>query len=87
MANFRPATLGNEGARVSFKGAEWKGGAGDDAERHGAVTGHRAEATHLFRRTGIDMVKMLSSKCGRAAPFDAGARPTARGRRWHACAT
>ena len=75
MANFRPATLGNEGTRVSFKGAEWKCGAGDHAERCGAVTGHRAEATHLFRRTGIDMVKMLSPKCGRAAPFDARALP------------
>ena len=75
MANFRPATLGNEGTRVSFKGAEWKCGAGDHAERRGRVTGHRAEATHLFRRTGIDMVKMLSPKCGRAAPFDARALP------------
>ena len=60
---------------MSFKGAEWKCGAGDHAERCGAVTGHQAEATHLFRRMGIAMVKMLSSKCGRAAPFDAEALP------------
>ena len=85
MTNFRPATLGNDGLRVSFKGGEWKGGAGDDAGRRGGVIGHRAEATHLFRRMGIALVKMLSSKCSRAAPFDAGETRTARGRCRRSC--
>ena len=73
------------GERVSFKGGEWKGGAGDDAGRRGGVIGHRAEATHLFRRMGIALVKMLSSKCSRAAPFDAGGTWTARGRCRRSC--
>ena len=85
MTNFRPATLGNDGLRVSFKGGEWKGGAGDDAGRRGGVIGHQAEATHLFRRMGIALVKMLSSKCSRAAPFDAGGTWTARGRCRRSC--
>ena len=85
MTNFRPATLGNEGAQVGFKGIERKGGASDHAERRGGVTGHRAEATHLFRRTAIDLVKMLSSKCGRATPIDAGFTRTARGRCGRSC--
>ena len=85
MTNFRPATLGNDGAQVGVKGIKWKGGAGDHAERRGGVIGHRAEATHLFRRMGIALVKMLSSKCSRAAPFDAGETRTARGRCRRSC--
>ena len=75
MTNFRPATLGNEGAQVGVKGIKWKGGAGDHAERRGGVIGHRAEATHLFRRMGIASVKMLSLKCGRAASRTPGGLP------------